>query len=271
MFFSPPLCTIFAPTGVIVERQQKHAKVKNNLIRHSLGFFGILKWQRLEKNRASQKPQITTTCPLFVRICCRCTDSAGPLIKHGQSMALLYLDVNCFRFTGAPHGILPNTSLDLGSGQVRECKAHNVQPTVHSAHTLHIGYATTIHNLLCNVWPETVVVQGFRWRSSFWFFMLSCQSWSKRKKTLNKINLWFFSPQLEPLRWRNWSRKMKHFGTIRHLLEWTSQNSRSSSARHDYLPINQIHQPVSPDGGTCWCCWVGSWALVRFVFVQPAT
>ena len=28
MFFSPPLCTIFAPTGVIVERQQKHAKVK---------------------------------------------------------------------------------------------------------------------------------------------------------------------------------------------------------------------------------------------------
>lgn len=66
-------------------------------------------------------------------------------------MALLYLDVNCFRFTGAPHGILPNTSLDLGSGQVRECKAHNVQPTVHSAHTLHIGYATTIHNLLCNV------------------------------------------------------------------------------------------------------------------------
>ena len=51
--------------------------------------------------------------------------------------------MNCFRFTGAPHGILPNTSLDLGSGQVRECKAHNVQPTVHSAHTLHIGYATT--------------------------------------------------------------------------------------------------------------------------------
>ena len=194
VFFSPPLCTIFAPTGVIVERQQKHAKVKNNPIRHSLGFFGILKWQSLEKNRASQKPQITTTCPLFVKICCRCTDSAGPLIKHGQSMALLYLDVNCFRFTGAPHGILPNTSLDLGSGQVRECKAHNVQPTVHSAHTLHIGYATTIHNLLCNVWPETVVVQGFRWRSSFWFFMLSCQSWSKRKKTMNKINLWFFFP-----------------------------------------------------------------------------
>jgi hypothetical protein len=90
MFFSPPLCTIFAPTGVIVERQQKHAKVKNNPIRHSLGFFGILKWQSLEKNRASQKPQITTTCPLIVRICCRCTDSAidGPLIKHGQSMAI---------------------------------------------------------------------------------------------------------------------------------------------------------------------------------------
>ena len=90
------------------------------------------------------------------------------------------------------------------------------------------------------------MVQGFRsaqglHTSSFWFFMLSFQ-WEEESNEQNRC--FSLTPHAELT--ESW--KMRHIETCWYDLASFGvniPNSRSESARRDYWPINQLHQPVS--------------------------